>query len=189
MKTIMTWILYGLSLCMLVYAVILCVPQSVIPTTLSTIHQIKEVSIPYQFIVYGITSLLIVGYCIWVVKKVNERKHVEIVNTTSYIDQVHVSEYHMQVEEDCILIQGKVRNAKKVSVAYVVVYIQFFNRKGVMIDADEYYVVGREGLSSGSVCDFSYRYYKKLKIVSCKVSTIRYKEVTHNRKKKVEVKD
>ena len=170
MKTIMTWIL---SLCMIVYVVILCVPQYVIPTAFSTIHQIKEVSRPYQLIVYGMTSIFIVGYCIWVIK----------------IDQVHVSEYHMQVEEDCILIKGKIRNAKKVSVAYVVVYIQFFDRKGVMINADEYYVVGRDELSSGSVCDFSYRYYKKLKIVSCKVSVIRYKEVTHKRKKKVEVKD
>lgn len=185
MKTIMTWIL---SLCMIVYVVILCVPQYVIPTAFSTIHQIKEVSRPYQLIVYGMTSIFIVGYCIWVIKKVNERKQVEVVNTTSYIDQVHVSEYHMQVEEDCILIKGKIRNAKKVSVAYVVVYIQFFDRKGVMINADEYYVVGRDELSSGSVCDFSYRYYKKLKIVSCKVSVIRYKEVTHKRKKKVEVK-
>ena len=66
MKTIMTWILYGISLCLIVYTVLLCIPQSMIPISFYMIHWIKQISAPYQFIICGITSLCIVGYCVWV---------------------------------------------------------------------------------------------------------------------------
>lgn len=122
MKTIMIWISHGISVCIILYMMILWIPSSYIPASLSMIYRWKEMLLPFQYVVYVLACVWIIGYCIYMIRKRKEHKHKDFMHT-SYINQVYVSEHQMQMEEDCMLIQGKVHNAKKVLVTYVVVYM------------------------------------------------------------------